>query len=337
MEMGRVLDRLAEREDLSAAEMKEVIGAIMAGACKPTEIAGLLMALRTKGETVDELTGAAEAMRESAIRVETALDLVDTCGTGGDGRGTFNISTTAALIAAGAGVVVAKHGNRAASGKVGGADVLEALGVKLDLDPAGVRRCFERAGVGFLFAQTFHPAMRHAGPVRRELGVRTIFNLLGPLSNPAGARRQVLGVFADRWVEPLAESLSRLGSRRAMVVHGADGLDEISVCAATRVAELDRGEIRVYEIVPEEFGIERCSLEELAGGDVSESAAIVLRVLRREATRAQSSVSLLNAAAAIWVGGVASSLSEGLERARESLAGGKALRALEKLIEASNA
>ncbi len=336
MDLRATLDRLASRQSLSAAEMEELIAGVMAGELSPAQIAGFLMALRTKGESIDEITGAARAMRRFAKPVASALDLVDTCGTGGDGSGTFNISTTAALIAAGAGVAIAKHGNRAMSGKVGGADVLEALGVKLDLEPVAVVRCLDRAGIGFLFAQAFHPAMRHVGPVRRELGVRTIFNLLGPLSNPAGAKRQVLGVFGEQWVEPLAKSLDRLGSERALVVHGEDGLDEISLCAPTHIAELRDGEVRLYQVAPEDLGLERCAAEDLRGGDVEENAEIVRRVLRGEATPAQSAVSMLNAAAAIWVGGVASSLADGLVRARESVNGGRAAAALDRLVEVSN-
>ncbi len=337
MDLPATLERLAARQALSAAEMEEAVAAIMAGELTPAQIAGLLMALRTKGETIDEITGAARAMRRFAKPVASSHVLVDTCGTGGDGSGTFNISTTAALIAAGAGVFVAKHGNRAMSGKVGGADVLEALGVQLDLEPEAVARCLDRAGIAFLFAQSYHPAMRHAGPVRRELGVRTIFNLLGPLSNPAGAKRQVLGVFSERWIEPLASALQQLGSERALVVHGQDGLDEISLCAPTRIAELGDGAVRVYEIAPEDFGLERCAAEDLRGGDSEQNAEIVRRVLRGDATRAQSDVALLNAAAAIWMGGAATSLSDGLEWARRSVAEGKATAALENLIEASNA
>jgi anthranilate phosphoribosyltransferase len=337
MDLSATLERLADRQALASSEIEEVVAAIMAGRLTPAQIGGFLMALRTKGETIEEIAGAARAMRRFATRVESRHDVVDTCGTGGDGRDTFNISTAAALIAAGAGVVVAKHGNRAMSGKVGGADVLEALGVRLDLEPAAVARCLDEAGIAFLFAQAFHPAMRHAGPVRRELGVRTIFNLLGPLCNPAGAKRQVLGVFSDRWLEPLAGALARLGSERALVVHGADGLDEISLSAATRVAELRDGGVRVYQIAPEEFGLARCALEELRGGSVADNAGILQRVLHGEARPAQMSVALLNAAAAVYVADRAPSLGEGLELARRSVASGAASRALAKLVEVSNA
>ncbi len=337
MDVRGTLERLVARRDLSATEMEDAVSAIMAGELTPAQIGGFLMALRTKGETIEEIAGAARAMRRVATHVESRHDLVDTCGTGGDGRDTFNISTAAALIAAGAGVVVAKHGNRAMSGRVGGADVLEALGVKVDLTPQAAARCLDETGIAFLFAPAFHPAMRHAGPVRRELGVRTIFNLLGPLCNPAGARRQVLGVFADQWLEPLAEALALLGSERALVVHGTDGLDEISLSAPTRIAELRDGAVRVYAVAPEELGLERRPIEELGGGDVGENAAILRRVVKGEGSLAQQSVALLNAAAAVYVADLAPSLRDGLDRARHSVESGAADRVLAKLVEVSNA
>ncbi len=337
MDLRATLEILGSRQSLPAAEMEEIVAAIMRGELTAAQLGGFLMALRTKGETIEEITGAARAMRGFATRVESRHDLVDTCGTGGDGSGTFNISTAAALIAAGAGVVVAKHGNRAMSGKVGGADVLEALGVKLDLAPQAAARCLDEAGIAFLYAPAFHPAMRHAGVVRRELGVRTIFNLLGPLANPAGARRQVLGVYSDHWLEPLAMALGQLGSERALVVHGGDGLDEISVCAPTRVAELRDGAVRSYEIDPDELGVGGFAGDELRGGDVGENAEILRRILNGEASAAQASVALINAAAVVWISGEAPTLREGLERARCAVADGEALRALGKLIAVSNA
>jgi anthranilate phosphoribosyltransferase len=337
MHLPDVLERLASHRSLAAAEMEEVVAAVMRGELTAAQLGGLLMALRTKGETIDEITGAARAMRRFATRVQSRHDLVDTCGTGGDGSGTFNISTAAALIAAGAGVVVAKHGNRAMSGRVGGADVLEALGVRLDLGPDAIADCLDRAGIAFLYAPAFHPAMRHAGAARRELGVRTIFNLLGPLANPAGARRQVLGVFSEHWLEPLAMALAHLGSERALVVHGTDGLDEISVCAPTRVAELCDGSVRSDVIDAAEFGVTRYAAAELRGGDAAENAEILRRVLRGEATAAQSGVALINAAAVVWISGLEPTLREGLERARRAVASGDAARALERLVEVSNA
>ncbi len=337
MAIRDVLEKLANRKPVAAEEIEEVVSTIMDGAMTPAQIGGFLMGLRTKGETVDEIAGAARAMRRHATKVETTHDVVDTCGTGGDGAGTFNISTAAAMIAAGAGVVVAKHGNRAMSGTVGGADVLEELGVKLELGPEQVKRCLDEAGIAFLFAQAFHPAMRHVGGVRRELGVRTVFNLLGPLSNPAGARRQVLGVFSERWLEPLAGALAQLGSERALVVHGDDGLDEMTLCGATKVAELREGAVRVYEVTPEEYGFERCAPDALAGGSVGENAAILRRILEGQATPAQSSIAQLNAAAAIWVSGRVDSLAAGVQAAGTSVASGAALASLNRLVEVSNA
>ena len=336
MELRSVLETLIAGESLAAETMEEVVAAIMAGELTPAQMGGLLMALRTKGETIDEIVGAARAMRRFATPVESQHVVVDTCGTGGDGSGTFNISTAAAFVAAGAGVVVAKHGNRAMSGKVGGADVLEALGVKLDLAPEAVSSCLDRAGIAFLFAQAFHPAMRHVGGVRRELGVRTLFNLLGPLSNPAGARRQLLGVFSAHWVQPLAEALAQLGSDRALVVHGEDGLDEISLCAPTLVAELRDGSVRSYSIQPEDFGFERCSAADLAGSDAQHNARILRSIVDGSATAPQMSVVLLNAAAAIFVADRAESIGEGVAAARQSVEDGGAVRALELLVEVSN-
>jgi len=336
MDLRAVLESLIAGDSLPTQTMEGIVRGIMAGELTPAQIGGFLVALRAKGETIDELVGAARAMRRVAQHVDTAHDVVDTCGTGGDGCGTFNISTAAALIAAGAGVVIAKHGNRAMSGTVGGADVLEALGVKLNLTAAQVSRCLDEAGVGFIFAQAFHPAMRYVAGVRRELGVRTIFNLLGPLANPAGARRQVLGVFADRWVEPLAKALVELGSECALVVHGNDGLDEISLCAPTKIAEVRHGVVRVFEFAPEDVALERCRAEDLAGGDIAENAAIMRAILAGSATPAQQTVALLNAAAAIWVGGRSATLAQGLDLARSSVADGCAAAALAKLVEVSN-
>jgi anthranilate phosphoribosyltransferase len=288
-----------------------------------------------KGERVEEITGAARAMRRFATRVAVAREVVDTCGTGGDRSGTFNISTAAALLAAGAGVRVAKHGNRAMSGAVGGADVLEALGVKIDLDAERVAGCLEEVGIGFLFAPIFHPAMRHAAAPRRELGVRTLFNLLGPLSNPAGAKAQLLGVFAARWVEPLAHALGRLGSQRAMVVHGEDGLDEISVAAPTLVAELRDGAVRTYRVAPEDLGLPRFASEAVSGGDAAHNAAIVRAVLAGTASPAQAAVALLNAAAVVHVAGLAPDLASGLAAARRAVESGAAAAKLDALIEYS--
>jgi anthranilate phosphoribosyltransferase len=276
-------------------------------------------------------------MRANAVRIQPrAPVVVDTCGTGGDATGTFNVSTAAAFIAAGAGITVAKHGNRAMSGRVGGADVLEALGVRIDLSPDKVLACVDEIGIGFLFAQTFHPAMKHAAGPRRELGIRTLFNLVGPLSNPAGARRQVVGAFSAAWTEPLALALRRLECEHAMVVHGVDGMDEISLTTATHVSELHHGEVRSYELMPESLGLVRCRLADLAGGDTRDAADHVRSILAGTADRPRTDIAALNAAAAIFVGGAAASLEDGLILARQSIRSGSALRKLDQLVELSN-
>jgi anthranilate phosphoribosyltransferase len=336
MDIKSAIAELTARRDLSEANMEAVVLEIMGGAATPAQMAAFLVGLRIKGERVEEITGAARAMRRYATRVPTARAVVDTCGTGGDMRGTFNISTAAALAAAGAGLAIAKHGNRAMSGAVGGADVLEALGVRIDLDPEQVAACIEEVGIGFLFAQRFHPAMRHVAPVRREIGVRTIFNLLGPLTNPAGAHRQVLGVFAREWVEPLARALARLGSDRALVVHGDDGLDELSLTGPSWAAELRDAEVRSLRIEPGDVGLTPCRPEDLAGGDAAHNAAIIRAVLDGTATAAQRDIVLLNAGAALWIGGLADDLARGVALARDSLAGGGARRVLDGLIALTN-
>lgn len=321
--------------DLDSAEIEGVFAAIMRGEATPAQIGGLLVALRARGETVDEIVGAARAMRAHARTIRPRTEpLVDTCGTGGDGSGTFNISTAAALIAAGAGLGVAKHGNRAMSGSVGGADVLELLGVRIDLEPERVAACIDAVGIGFLFAQVFHPAMKHAAAPRRELGVRTIFNLLGPLSNPAGVRRQVIGLFSPDWLEPMAAALDRLGSEHALVVHGAGGLDEISLCGPTAVVELRHGATARYDIAPEDFGMDRCSLDDLrvAGGE--ESAAAIRAVLAG-ASGPRADVAVLNAAAVLYVGGAAPDIAAGVAVARAAIAGGAAAACLQRWIEAT--
>jgi anthranilate phosphoribosyltransferase len=336
VDVRQALTRLTTGGSLSEPEMESVTTALMRGEATPAQIGGLLVALRMKGETVDELTGAARAMRAHATHIRPrAPVIVDTCGTGGDQRGTFNISTAAALIAAGAGLTIAKHGNRAMSGTVGGADVLEALGVCIDLPPERVVGCIDEVGIGFLFAQAFHPAMRHAAGPRREIGVRTIFNLLGPLSNPAGARHQVMGVFAAQWTEPLAHVLGNLGSVHALVVHGEDGLDEISVGAPTQVSEWRDGTLRTYRVTPEELGFRRCGAEDLDGGD-RETAASIIRAILSGATGPRSDIAVLNAAAAIYVGGRAPSIAAGIRIAQESIRSGRARQKLERLIEYTN-
>ena len=316
--------------------MEAVVQEIMGGSTTPAQIGAFLVALKMKGETVDEIVGAARAMRRYASRVATRREVVDTCGTGGDGRNTFNISTAAAFIAAGAGLAIAKHGNRAMSGPVGGADVLEALGVRIDLPPAQVSACLEEVGMGFLFAQSFHPAMRHVAAPRREIGVRTIFNLLGPLTNPAGAKAQLLGVFSRAWVEPLANALQRLGSQRALVVHGEDGLDELSLTGPSLVAELRDGAVTTYRFDPDGIGLRRCAPADLAGGDAAHNAQIIHAVLAGRATPAQMNITLLNAAAALYVGGIADGIAAALPLARAAVDNGAAAGKLATLIECTN-
>lgn len=336
MDIRTAIAELTARRDLPEEAVEAVVRAIMEGNASTAQIAGFLIALRMKGERVEEIVGAARAMRRHATPVPVTGPVVDTCGTGGDSRRTFNISTAAAFVAAGAGLAVAKHGNRAMSGPVGGADVLEALGVRIDLDAARVAACIEATGIGFLFAQTFHPAMRHVAAARRELGVRTLFNLLGPLTNPAGAARQLLGVFDREWVEPLARALARLGSERALVVHGEDGLDELSLTGRSWVAELRDGAVRAYAFAPGEAGLPACRLEDLAGGDAAANAAIIRAILAGRATPSQRDITLLNAGAALYVGGLARSIAEGVAAAARAVESGEARRRLDALIEVTN-
>jgi anthranilate phosphoribosyltransferase len=324
------LARLTAGESLSREETEELFGQLMDGLVTETLKAALLIALRMKGEAVAEISGAAAAMRRRAIPIpHQRRDVVDTCGTGGDGRGTFNISTAAALVAAAAGVPVAKHGNRSVSSRSGSADVLAALGVKIEIDPETAGRTLDEVGITFLFAPLLHPAMREVMPVRRELGLRTIFNVLGPLTNPAGARRQVMGVYSDALVEPIGHVLRELGAEHALVVHG-DGLDEITTTGATHVTEVRHGEVRSYQLEPERFGLRRARLEELAGGTPEENAAALRRVFGGE-DGPLSEVTALNAGAAIYVSGLVATLEEGLERARAALASGAAAAKLEAL------
>jgi anthranilate phosphoribosyltransferase len=329
--------RLLDREPLTREEAREAMHEIMRGEATQAQIAGFLVALRAKGETADEIAGCAEAMREHVLPVHpTRRDLVDTAGTGGDGKHTLNISTAAALVAAAAGVGVAKHGNRAASSQTGSADVLEALGFALELPPERIARSIDDLGFGFMFAQAHHPAMRYAAPVRRELGTRTVFNVLGPLTNPARARAQVVGVYSPALVRPIAEALVQLGSRRAFVVHGAGGIDELSPVGPSVVAEVVDGGVRDRTIDPHELGLEPCSLEELAGGAPDENAAAIRRVFAGEPGGKRSAI-LLNAAGAIAAGGHAEDLREGIELARAALDSGAVVTRLEELIAFSRA
>jgi anthranilate phosphoribosyltransferase len=329
--LGRLLDRV----DLTREEACETMHEIMRGDATQAQIAGFLVALRAKGETADEIAGCAEAMREHVLPVQPKrADLVDTAGTGGDGKHTLNISTAAALVAAAAGAGVAKHGNRAASSQTGSADVLEALGFNLELAPERIASSIDELGFGFMFAQAHHPAMKHAAPVRRELGTRTVFNVLGPLTNPARARAQVVGVYSESLVRPIAEALVQLGARRAFVVHGAGGIDELSPVGPTVVAEVVDGGVRDRTIEPEELGLERCSLDELAGGAPTENAAAIRRVFEGEQGGKRTAI-LLNAAGAIAAAGHAEDLREGIELARTALDSGAASTRLTELIEFS--
>jgi anthranilate phosphoribosyltransferase len=337
MDMQTAIRAVTERRDLDSAEMESVMRLIMTGQATPAQIGGFLVGLRMKGESIDEIAAAAQVMRELAMRVDVSgPHLVDTCGTGGDGASTFNISTASALVAAAAGARVAKHGNRSVSSSSGSADVLEAAGVRLDLSPPQVAACIGEVGVGFLFAPQHHSAMKHAIGPRKEMGVRTVFNLLGPLTNPAGAPNQVLGVFSDDWVEPLAQVLKRLGSEHVLVVHAEDGLDEISIGAPTRVAELKDGEISVYTVTPEDFGLQRADVGSLAVTDARESLSVIRDVLENQAGPARDIV-MLNAGAAIYAAGLASSLADGVARAGEALQSGKAKEILEALVRVTGA
>jgi anthranilate phosphoribosyltransferase len=305
---------------------------IMAGECTASQIAGLLVALRMKGETAAEIAGFARGMRESCLRVHPKAEgLVDTCGTGGDRLDTFNVSTTAALVAAGAGVPIAKHGNRAVTSRCGSADVLRELGLNLELTAEQVGWSIDEVGIGFLFAPYLHPAMAHALGPRREMGIRTIFNVLGPLTNPAGARRQVVGVFAAEWAPRVAAALAELGVERALVVHGLDGLDELSTLGPSLVCDVDGGTVREYEVTPEQFGLSRAQPEDIAGADPATSAQQVVAVLEGEPGPRRDIV-LLNAAAAVYVGGKAGSIEDGLEVAAQSLDSGAARRTLRSMV-----
>ncbi|MDA8078207.1 MAG: anthranilate phosphoribosyltransferase [Nitrospiraceae bacterium] len=324
------VNMLVSGMSLSEAEMAACMNEIMEGKAADSQIGALLTALRIKGETVEEITGAARIMKDKAARIKAPEGVLDTCGTGGDMSHTFNISTTTALVVAAAGVPVAKHGNRAVSSRSGSADVLEALGVRIDLEPAKVEQCLFETGFGFLFAPLFHPAMKYAIGPRRELGIRTIFNILGPLTNPAGARRQILGVFSDKLTEPMAMVLGNLGAEDAMVVHGEDGLDEITVTDGTRVSRFRNGKVETMYLSPEAFGLARGTIRDLVGGDKEENAGIALAILKGEPGHKRDVV-LINSAAGLIVSGKVSDLSAALEMAREAIDSGSALRKLEEI------
>ena len=338
MDIRSAIDGLSRGADLRVGEAEAVMRQIMSGEATEAQIGAYLMGLRIKGETPDEITGSARAMRDAAHRVPTTVtaDLLDTCGTGGDASGTFNISTTVAFVAAGAGIPVAKHGNRAASSKCGSADVLAELGVNLDLSPEDVGRCVDEVGIGFLFAVKLHPAMRHAIGPRREMGIRTIFNILGPLTNPAGAQRQLLGVFASELTEALALVLKALGSKSAMVVNGHGGLDELTTTGANQISFLrEDGSIEAIELDPADLGFDRAQLSDLRGDDAPTNAAILRGVLSGETRGAKRDVVLLNAGAALMAGGCVDSFVDGISLARETIDSGKALATLDNLIDLS--
>ena len=331
-----LIAKVATGASLTRAEAANAFDRMMSGEATPSQMGALLMALRVRGETVDEITGAVTIMRAKMLGVKAPPNAIDVVGTGGDASGSFNISTCAAFIVAGAGVPVAKHGNRALSSKSGAADVLGALGVKIELNADQVARCIKEAGIGFMFAPTHHPAMKNVGPTRVELGTRTIFNLLGPLSNPANVKRQMIGTFSKHWIEPMAQVLNNLGSECVWVVHGSDGLDEITTSGSTSVAALENGKVRVFKITPEDAGLPRVKPEALKGGDAAENAKALLDVLKGKKGPFRD-VSILNAAAALVVAGKAKNLKDGAALAAKSIDSSEAEGSLDRLILVSNA
>lgn len=328
--------KIADGKSLTTDEAAEAFAIMMSGDATPAEMGAFLMGLRVRGETVDEITGAARTMRAKATGVVAPDGAVDTCGTGGDAKGTYNISTCTAFIVAGAGVPVAKHGNKSVSSKSGSADVLAALGVNIDVAPDVVGKAIQEAGVGFMFAPKHHSAMRHVGPIRAELGMRTIFNLLGPLANPAGAKRQVIGVFSNDWLVPMAETAGNLGADHVWVVHGSDGLDELTTTGPTHVAEFKDGKVTTFEVMPADAGLDAAMPENLVGGEADENAKAIEEVLAGKVS-AFRDISVLNAAAAIVVAGKAATLKEGAEMAAKSIDSGAARKALDELVRITNA
>ncbi|MBF8268275.1 MAG: anthranilate phosphoribosyltransferase [Dehalococcoidia bacterium] len=328
------IDALVSRRDLTQQEAAGVMGEIMTGEATPAQFGAFVTALRLKGETAEEIAGMARVMREKALQVRVEGDLVDTCGTGGDGSRTINVSTIAAFVVAGAGLKVAKHGNRAVTSGCGSADVLEAAGVKIDLGPQGVERCIREVGFGFMFAPTFHPAMRYAGGPRREIGIRTVFNILGPLTNPAGARSQVLGVADGALGERMAQVLHHLGCQHALVVHGDDGLDEVSIAAPTQIWEMKEGRIHSYKVAPEDVGISRAQASTIRSDSIEGNVAAMTQVLSGEKGPARDIV-LLNAAAALLAGGAVRNLQQGVMVASESIDSGRAMEKLRALVKLS--
>ena len=334
-EFKALIAKVATGANLSRAEAASAFDRMMSGEATPSQMGGLLMALRVRGETVDEITGAVTTMRAKMLSVKAPPDAVDIVGTGGDASGSYNISTCAAFIVAGAGVPIAKHGNRALSSKSGAADVLQALGVNIDLNAEQVGLCIRDSGIGFMFAPAHHPAMKNVGPTRVELGTRTIFNLLGPLSNPAGVKRQMIGTFSRHWIEPMVQVLNNLGSERVWAVHGSDGLDEITTSGPTSVAELKDGKVRTFEIVPEDAGLRRAKPEALRGGDASHNAAALLDVLKGKPGPFRD-VAILNAAATLIVAGKTGDLKEAAALAAKAIDSGEAEGRLDRLIAVSN-
>lgn len=332
-----LLSKVASKEDLSYNEAKTAVSEIMSGECSPEMVSAFLTALAMKGETDEEIAGCADGMRSKALKMDTDCDTLDIVGTGGDRSQSFNISTTAAFALAGAGVKIAKHGNRAASSSSGAADCLEALGVNISADPKVMEKALEEDNISFLFAQKYHSAMRYVGPVRKEIGIRTVFNILGPLTNPAGARMMVLGVFSSDFVEKVAKALVKLGVTDALVVYGNDCLDEISACGETSFAEVRNGDIKYYTITPEDFGYKRCAKEELKGGSPQENAQITKDVLSGKGTYAQRLAVVLNAGAGIYVAEKGNiTLGDAMKRAEEAIDSKKALNALEEFIKITN-
>jgi len=331
-----LIAKVAAGATLTRSEAVAAFDAMLSGEVTPSQMGGFLMALRVRGESVEEITGAVSAMRAKMVAVKAPVDAIDIVGTGGDNSGSYNVSTLASIITAACGVPVAKHGNRAASSRSGAADTLTALGVKVGLSAAGVELCLSEAGVGFMMAPSHHAAMRHVGPTRVELGTRTIFNLLGPLANPAGVRRQLIGVFSDVWLEPLAEVLRNLGSERVWITHGTDGLDEITTTGPTKVVELKNGSIHAFEVTPEEAGLARVASPALKGGDPGHNAEALLKVLDG-GDGAYRDIALLNAGAALVIAGKAASLKEGVGLGDAAIRSGAARRTLDSLIAVSNA
>ncbi len=335
--MKEFIGKLVERRNLTQAEAEAAMKSIMSGEATQAQIGAFLTALRMKGETMEEIAACARVMREFAERINPKVSgvLVDTCGTGGDKIKTFNISTLAAFAAAGAGLAIAKHGNRSVTSKSGSADVLEALGVKIDCSPEQVQRCIERTGIGFMFAPVFHRAMKHVAAPRKEIGVRTIFNILGPLTNPASAKAQVLGVFDAALTEKMAGALGNLGVEKAVVVHGLDGLDEISTLGETQISELRDSKVKTYKAKPEGFGFRRASISDLAGGDANFNARIAIDILKNGAKGAKRDIVVLNAAAAIYAAGKAATIREAIPLASEAIDSGKAYEKLAALVKES--